>query len=388
MSPALPDAALTIKVSSLKRNYEVLLQNSLEAGARLATRDAGEAAKLSTRINGLLNTLWELDAVEARLEVDATGARTALEVLAVAARRSALAKFLSVPATPTSGELLSLLPGNAACLASWNMNGTQLVDWLRDELTEQGQAGQAGAETVRALLDLLQLVPGEAAIAASGSGNAGGALLLALRTSDQAKAPQSLAALFKALEGFFALASAAGDVKVPLLKALPDEEHSGVALHRYQVDIPVAPVEGFASVMGWPPGFQYALAGGTALLSTGKQGSAALKQAVSDARAPGPNGAGKGPAAVALPAVAPGTFFVAMVYPARLAQLALSAAPPVIAADAERLTAGLPDVPLVLSLRQSENLVGLRLDLPAAVPKAAYDLRMRLRRAPLTADKR
>ncbi|MGD0094234.1 MAG: hypothetical protein ABSE73_30370 [Planctomycetota bacterium] len=374
-----PDAVLTLKISALKRDFGGMLETSLAEAARLAAPGAAEAARLNARLSDWLESFWELDAIEARLEVDASGARASLEILAMPEPQSELAEIFALPATPTSGQLLSLLPGDAACLATWNMNGTQLVDWLSDEFENHNQAGQKEAEAVRKLLSFLSLASGEGALAVSGSGSTGGAFLLALQAQDPAKAAPSLAAVFEALGSLLA---AANSPHVQL-KALPAEDRAGIALQRYQAAGPVEVSQAWSGLMGWPLGLQYALSNDTVLLSTGRQGLDALKQALSDVKtlkgrqdAGAPNaGAPKG----IFPGLAAGTFALVLVHPVRLARLGLATLPPESLAAAAEITAGIPDVPLAISMRQDKNVVALRLELPAAVPQAAYTLAHRLR---------
>jgi len=382
---ALPDAVLTFKVASFKRVYGDALEASLQAAATVVARDGKIGADaLQARMANVLASLWQLEALEAQLELDPAGTKAALEIRALPVLGTPLANLLSEPATPTSGKLLGLMPPEPAFAATWNMNGTQWARMLRAELDNQGQPAKPEVETMRALLDLLLLASSEMALALNGSANDGAGLLFGLQASDPQKALPATEAVFQAATKLMETMAAAGTAPFGL-KQMPAAFQGGVALQRYQLESTAAAAPKASSLLGWPLTVQFALTGNALALTAGKQGLDTLKQAVEQAKALAagtavPPAGKDGPLSI-LANLGPGTFAAVTLYPVRLGRLALAAVPPDAGVDAAKLSAGLTDSPAVLSLRQTENLFALRLDLPSAAPHAVYNMAQRYENA-------
>ncbi|MCY3024643.1 MAG: hypothetical protein NTW87_37195, partial [Planctomycetota bacterium] len=275
---------------------------------------------------------------------------------------------------PASGKLLPLLPDSAAVTAAWNMNRVQTVQWLRSELDKQGTPGTLGNEVLRAALDVLQLAGDEGAFTVSGDATNGPALALALRIPEARKAAQGLSASLESIKAIVARGS--GAVR---LEDLPAVEHGGVAIRGFRLSPPDDAALGPAGRVRQPVSLQYAASDDTLFLASGTQGLAALKHAVDTTKRP-TQPADKDDAAET-PELPEDAVAALVVYPVRLAVLALSAMPAEAGLDAGKLSLGLPDDAATLSLRQTENLVALRLELPAAVPQAAYTFARRIEKA-------
>jgi hypothetical protein len=111
---------------------------------------------------------------------------------------------------------------------------------------------------------------------------------------------------------------------------------------------------------------QYTLAGDTLAVALGAQGPDAITRAVDNSKA---NAVTAAKPKVELPK---DSFAVALVHPVRLAQLFLALSPAAPNANPAAVTVGLSDDPVILSLRQSENLIALRVAIPAASMQVAY----------------
>lgn len=353
------DALLTLKVPTLKRMYGDMLAASLDLGISLATQNKDEADRLRTQANNILGTLWQIEAVALQLDFDATGAGAAAELHVVPVSGTALAEFLSLAARATDGKLLALGQADAPLAAAWNMNGTLLPQWLSHALDQQSKPGRA-RDAMCAALEVSRNSTDEAALVLDTAD--GLTAMLSLRMKEPKKAAEAVKNTFdqmRALLDDMAVPVAADGLPQITLKPLAESEHSGVKIQGYQLDGAGAAAE---KPLGGPLSIQYALAGDVFCLAAGKKSADNIRYAIESHKQERPLPEARKAALAALPR---GTFAAALLAPLPLLKLA-------VPDMAERISAGLASDASVLSLRQTENLVALRLELPATATKAIY----------------
>jgi hypothetical protein len=359
-----PDAALVLKIAALRQRYAEPLLANAAALAGIMARDPQQIEKTKAELTDILEALAEVDTLELRVDLDDTGARGALELRVVPRQGTTLADLLTAPAAATDGKLLKLLPPDAAIVSAWNMNGAQWVNGVRQEIEAQGALGPRGLGFAGAILGTLEVAPDEGALAVWGDATVGGGAMLALRTSDAGAAGARVADVFGKLTAL-AEAAAATNAAAPGLKGLEAVERDGAKVIRMELTGARLP-RGLAKLLGSPLPIQYTLAGDTLAVALGAQGPDAITRAVDTTKA---NAATAAKPKVELPK---DSFAVALIHPVRMAQLFLALSPAAANANPAAVTVGLSDDPVILSVRQSVNLIALRIEIPAASMQVAY----------------
>lgn len=351
------DVRAALKIATFKKGFQGLFELSAMQGAEMAAQDPNQAEKLKSQIKDAIETLWQVDTLEAHLTLSDDGGAMALEIQARPLRGSPLAAQFQKPATPTSGAMLKVLPGGAPISAAWNLEGVPLIGTLRAQLDAEARNNAAPTEIPRAVLDVLKFADGEGAMSFSGKESEGTCIAVAVHVSDPAKTGASLrAALEKVQAGVN-------------LKPMPPDEHAGVAIQKYKV--PSAKEPSF---------IDYALVGSDLIASAGTAELGVVEKAIdNDKTPPTPDpkaalaGADDACAKVAIKLVS-------------LTKLVLTNLPGMPnAADTAKATAGIPDATVTFSIRQNTKLAGFRIDLPAEAALAGYMLYQHLQNAIVSA---
>lgn len=385
MGHAASDAVLTLKLERIKRLYGTKLNASLELGVMMATMDVPQQAEgLKKRAAEALSLLWQVDLAELHLAFDEiAGASAELKVRPV--KDSALASEFKKLNGLNVGRLVRFLPLDAPLIATWNMSGAALASGVRAEWAKQtvnaspdNPLPQAGKEISLALADLIEQLNGEASVALWAK-DQGLGLLFGAESADTAKA---LAAVKTAVERTVAAANAGFRTytanpnlpNVVVLKAGPGGTQNTVTIHECQIEVPSASAQERAPVerlLGWPAAVDLAQSGKALLVCSGRNAQDTLKQALNR------DSQGK----QALPSMlTAGTAALVLIRPVQLAGDLLRIDPDQTA-SAEKLVAGLPRTPILITVPVGDGSLALRVQVPAETANALLQLRDRMKRA-------
>lgn len=367
------DALLTLKVERFKRLYGKKLEVSFELGAQMAALDPQQAEKLGAQMKAALNTLWQVDCLEAHLALSAQPVSAALEIKI----RPVAGSVLAAACQKGAGSVDEYFD-ESLIYTAWNMNGQECAKWLQKQITAQlPQDSQpitsAAHMASQALSELLTVINGHVFMTLN-SKDQGLVITTTAMISDPAKAEAGIKPFVEKLalainEAAKTQTGAAANVLA--VKALPVEQYDKTTIQQFRFEVPGLSAEEQLSIqriIGWPPTLYYkvikAEAGGFKLIAGfGKISLETFK----DRRyynAP--------------QCIAPlDSFWLASVRPIYLAETVLT----LMAPASSGITTGLPDAPVTLSARMTADAASLRITLPAETPQALVMLWQRMRRA-------
>ncbi len=360
------DAALTIKMPNVKHAFGQLAELGLDMLVQLAGPSRKQEGKAATE---LLQKIWQLETLEARVELTADGKNGTLEFLAAPQKGSPFSVQLADPGRPVDPSVLRLISPSSALFLAWNVNGAELMKTFKPNASGGDDRSKASADLERALADLIQLVNGHAAVSIGIAPDNSPLTLVGLQASNAKNFNDAVKSLWekwqKVVKESMRAESQLPGTHVQWRFKNASENYSGTTIESFQAALEGVDAEDQAVIQGaagWPPTIRFALVGDHALFSIGKDGLDALKQAIDREKT------GVAPAAEPLRASLAGQpGLIGALTATNIARLIFANLPIAPKISLEELTRGLTDTPVAIS-GKADKLLYLRGDvsIPAA----------------------
>ena len=379
------DLDLTLKVANIKRVYGSILTSSLESGALVAGQTVEQGEMLKGQVHNVLDAVWQAETVQVRANFNTEKAVAALEILLTGRAGTVLAANLTGDAPTLSGKLTSLLPFDPALLIAWNVNPQDSAGAVRNLIKLSNLRSDAADDNVQARLKVLESLAtflesakGDAMLAIGARTGQAATPVVVVETADSKKTLATLVGFYqKAIDAINAESRLKNGKDFLSEEKAPEETIAGVPVVGRRMAI-MGTTDNFMDDIFYMKMADLKHAVG---IASGTGSHETFKVLVENSARPAPVPAEIQTLFTAIPK---GTAAVLMLRPLSIVKLIAAKANP--DGPAGKLTAGLPNPVFSLRVRVDEKTAAIKLEIPADIPSAIYQLTQRLQRSGMQFD--
>ena len=379
------DIDLTLKMANVKRVFGSILTSSLESGALMAGQTVEQGEMLKGQVHNVLDALWQAETWQVRANFNSEKAIASLELLITGRAGTPLAANLTGDAPTLTGKLNTLLPFDPALLIAWNVNPLDSSGAVRNLVKLSNLRSDAKDDNIQARLTVLEALAGflesakgDAMLAVGARSGQPATPIVIVDTPDSKKTLAALVGFYQHLiEAINAESRVKNGKEFLSEEKAPDETIAGVPVIGRRLAI-MGTTDNFMDDIFYMKMADLKHAVG---IASGTGSHETFKAMVENATKPATVPSDVQALFTAIPK---GTAALLMLRPLSVVRLVAAKANP--DGPVEKLTAGLANPVLAVSVRVAEKTAALKIDIPADIPGVIYQLTQRLQRAGMQFD--